>query len=188
MGAAAPRSPAVPVAEALVSSLGSVAAPFFEDARSRPLPFWARRVSPCYLPPVQLFVSYAHADREFARKMADRLEAKGHSVWLPEKDLLPGENWARAMDSALSRAEVMVALVSPAAVESEFVSREWQYALGEERFAHRLIPIEIKETASRPWIFERLNLVQASTPTRAALAVENALANLAKPPRVRASR
>lgn len=120
--------------------------------------------------------------------MADRLEAKGHSVWLPEKDLLPGENWARATDSALSHAEVMVALVSPAAVESEFVSREWQYALGEERFAHRLIPIEIKETAARPWIFERLNLVQASTPMRAALAVENALATLDKRPRARASR
>ena len=112
---------------------------------------------------MKLFISHAHADRGFAEQLARMLEAAGHSVWT-NKEILPGDNWAAIMAAALDQADALVAVISPEALRSEFVKREWEYALGQEKFKNRLIPVEIKPTAAKPWIFNRLKTLRTPTP------------------------
>jgi hypothetical protein len=112
-----------------------------------------------YTTAVKLFISHSSADRAFAEKLAATLEEGGHKVWT-DRELMPGDNFMRAIGTALDEADVVVALVSAHALKSEYVKREWEYALGQERFAGRLIPVVIDEqSASRmPWILEKLSV------------------------------
>jgi hypothetical protein len=112
---------------------------------------------------MKVFISHAHADRRFAARLAKTLEAAGHDVWT-EREILPGDNWAAAAATALDQADALVALISPDALQSELVKHEWEYALGQERFRYRLIPVEVRRTDEKPWIFERLKVLPGSDP------------------------
>jgi hypothetical protein len=136
---------------------------------------------------VRVFISHAHADQNYATQIGRALEAAGHQVW-NAGELLPGDNWAEVLGSALRRAEVLVALVSPAALASEFVAKEWEYALGQKQFEHRLIPVEIRRTAEIPWILKRLQPMRASSPEVASRQVLERITSIhASKPRTRAS-
>jgi hypothetical protein len=136
---------------------------------------------------VRVFISHAHADQAFAEEIGRALEAAGHEVWSPD-ELLPGDNWAEELGGALRRAEVLVALVSPDALASKFVAKEWEYALGQKQFEDRLIPVAIRRTAEIPWILKRLQLTHASSPEVASRQVLERLTSIhASKPRTRAS-
>ena len=126
---------------------------------------------------MRVFLSYARADRVFASKLGRELGKAGHEIWT-EREILPGDNWAKEIDSALRRADAIVAIVSPEALSSEFVSREWQFALGQEKFQNRLIPVVVKPTEDMPWIFDRLQAVRTSSPQRAASELAERLRSL----------
>jgi TIR domain-containing protein len=126
---------------------------------------------------VKIFLSYATADRAFPEELRDALTEEGHDVWT-DRNMLPGDNWAKEIDVAISRADVVVALISPEAAKSEWVRNEWQYALGQQKFENRLIPVRIKRTTAEPWIFERLQVVQASSAKQVATEVSGRLRSL----------
>ena len=59
----------------------------------------------------------------------------------------------------------MVVLLTPAAVESPYVRREMEYALGAKRYSNRLIPVtfgarEQLEEDSVPWIIRHMPWVE----------------------------
>ena len=85
-------------------------------------------------------------------------------MWLPEDEILPGDNWAKKVGQALEESELMVVLITPHAFESEWLKEEIQYALTAEQYKGRLIPVFLgsqSETSSDiPWILRKLNPVQ----------------------------
>ncbi len=119
---------------------------------------------------MNVFISHASTDRSYATRIADVLRQAGHSVWTPQ-DILPGDNWASAVGDALTKADALVALISPAALASEAVTREWEFALGQERFKDRLIPVSIKSVGELPWILGKLQMLRPSSPDAAARAI-----------------
>jgi|SRR5450432_343967 TIR domain len=132
---------------------------------------------------MKVFISHAQSDRGFARRLAGKLEGAGHQVWA-DWNVLPGDNWASLAGGAIGKADALIALVSPDALRSDFVKREWEYALGQERFRDSLIPVQLKHTPAKPWIFDRLHPVSGTTPEAVGRAV---LARLgARPNPVRA--
>jgi tetratricopeptide (TPR) repeat protein len=94
------------------------------------------------------FVSYTQADRAWAEWIGWQLEQAGYTVILQAWDFLPGTDWVHQMDTALQRAERMLAVLSPAYLESSaFGEAEWRVAFaadpsGEGR---RLIPVRVLE-------------------------------------------
>jgi hypothetical protein len=54
----------------------------------------------------------------------------------------------------------MVVLLSPAALTSAFVQREIEYALGDERFKGRLVPVVVRSVKEIPWILEKLDVLR----------------------------
>lgn len=59
-----------------------------------------------------VFIAYAHEDSNQAIRLADALEAAGLKPWIDKRRLLPGQNWQRAIERAIDRADFFVACFS----------------------------------------------------------------------------
>jgi len=82
--------------------------------------------------------SYAREDSAFVLELAQQLRAYGVDLWLDQLDILPGQRWDRAVESALASCGGMIAVLSPHSVASNNVMDEVSYALQEEK---HLVPI-----------------------------------------------
>ena len=113
---------------------------------------------------MKVFISHAYTDDPFVGKVAAGLKKVGLEVWDATREILPGDNWAAKVARALEESEAMVVLLTPDALRSNWVSWEIQYALGEQRYRNRLIPVLVgdpKELPKEdvPWILRRLQMV-----------------------------
>lgn len=76
----------------------------------------------------EVFISYSRRDREKMRIIRDSLTASGLTVWSDE-NLEPGsQSWRMDVQAAIEGAGCVVALLSPEAKDSEWVSEELGYA------------------------------------------------------------
>lgn len=133
---------------------------------------------------MRVFISHAFSDRAFATSLAKRLRAKGYTPW-DDAELPSGDNWALAVGKALGAADALIVLLSPDAMKSEWVAKELEFALGNQRFEGRLIPIEIKSTRDKPWILNELQLIRAASPAEASRAAIERLGTKAGAERLR---
>jgi hypothetical protein len=74
--------------------------------------------------PVRVFISHASSDQVYARKLRNLLvQRASENVFLTE-DLNAGGKWQDKLRDALSRADVVVAILTPASVHSSWVLHE----------------------------------------------------------------
>ncbi|HEY7611005.1 MAG TPA: toll/interleukin-1 receptor domain-containing protein [Alphaproteobacteria bacterium] len=111
---------------------------------------------------MKVFISYSRDAAGLASHLAEVLEDAGFDTWLPERDTVPGENLFARMGEALESASAMVILFTPASADSPWVQREIEYALGNERFKGRVVPVLVgtktqSVSARIPWILKRLS-------------------------------
>ena len=106
----------------------------------------------------RVFISAAASDAPLVRELATRLQAAGVDSWDATSQALPGANVSADLGRALDDAEALIVLISPAAMKSRMVRHDIQFALGQERFKDRLIPVLVKQTPSDeiPWILRTL--------------------------------
>jgi hypothetical protein len=77
----------------------------------------------------RVFLSYARADgQEFARELRTRLEAEHIPLWQDRVSLEGGRDWWLQIVEALDQVEFMVLIMTPAALQSPIVRKEWRYA------------------------------------------------------------
>src|SRR6266699_2971951 len=77
----------------------------------------------------RVFLSYARADGEpFATQLRQRLEAEHIPLWQDRVGLEGGRDWWLQIVEALDRVEFMVMVMTPAALESPTVHKEWRTA------------------------------------------------------------
>ena len=126
---------------------------------------------------MQVFLSYAAADAQFARALASQLGKRGLSVWAAGQEVLPGDNpWQRIGD-ALKKSKAMVVLISPDSMRSEHVRREIDYALGNANYEGRLFPVQVRPTGDTPWILKRLKAIDGrQTAAKISESIADALA------------
>jgi len=116
----------------------------------------------------QVFLSYADADREVARKITDELRAQDISVWFSGYELRVGDSIASAIEQAISASDYLVVLLSPHSVNSRWMQEELNAALTRELTARdvTLLPVLIGDCeipsllASRHYFDLRSNLEQ----------------------------
>jgi hypothetical protein len=91
----------------------------------------------------------------------------GFPVWGDLDSITPGENWASQVGKALESCDVMLCIISPNWVKSEYGQRELEYALGNPRFKGRLIPIVAKPTPANqiPWILRSNHVLKLKAKT-----------------------
>ena len=85
-----------------------------------------------------IFISYAHADSPFVDRLEADLRQQGFAPCVDRHGLAGGHKWRRALQIALDRAQVVLVVLSPEAVASEYVQNEYGYASEEGKV---LIPL-----------------------------------------------
>src|SRR4051794_29433461 len=77
----------------------------------------------------RIFVSYARRDgHEMAADLRARLAAQGFSLWQDLADMEGGRDWWRQVTEAVDGVEHVLLVITPGALASEVVRREWRYA------------------------------------------------------------
>jgi tetratricopeptide (TPR) repeat protein len=98
------------------------------------------------------FISRAGEDREWAKWIANVLEAEGHTTTLQDFDFKPGHSFPHQMKIALERADHVIAVLSPDYMAKDFTLTELYAAfsgdpLGKKR---RVIPVLVKPHHGSP--------------------------------------
>ncbi len=90
----------------------------------------------------RIFISYSRADLQFVRQFRDDLLGAGLTVWHDLKDLGAGLWWSQIEDAIVGREAIehMVLVVSPSAIASRIVEREWRVARREGKSVSPVIP------------------------------------------------
>jgi hypothetical protein len=78
----------------------------------------------------QVFIAYAIEDVSFALRLYAALESRGYRPWLDRRKLLPGQNWVRRIEDAISNSDFFVACFSSRSVRKRGgFQAEIRYAL-----------------------------------------------------------
>lgn len=71
-----------------------------------------------------VFISYSHDDRMTAGLFAREIEKIGYKPWIDFEGIVGGDEWKRSIERALDRSVALLALMTPEAVGSDWVSYE----------------------------------------------------------------
>ena len=107
----------------------------------------------------QVFISYSRKDMAFARRLAGDLERAGFDVWWDISDLKGGDDWVRFIPAAIESSQYFVVLLSPHSIQSEWVAKEYSYAL---RLHKKIVPAMIKG-CDVPFALNTINYVNFVT-------------------------
>lgn len=101
--------------------------------------------------PLSLFYSYSHKDEELRDRLEIHLATLKRQGWVQQwhdRKILPGEKWANKIDENLETAEIILLLVSP-----DFIASDYCYELEMRRAIERheateaiVIPISLRPT------------------------------------------
>ncbi len=115
--------------------------------------------------PKQIFISYAHADFDLARKTGDALSQQGWRVWLAPHSIHPGEKWVDAVQRGLDESGTFLLLLTQTSLQSRWVRTETNVAIAmEHRSAMRVLLLEA-EACDVPalWsVYQRVRLQEAN--------------------------
>lgn len=112
----------------------------------------------------RVFIAYADEDYATALRLFQKFEAQGYEPWLDKRRLLPGQNWPRAIERAISISDYFVACFSNlSATKRGTFHSELRYALDcasciplDEVF---IIPVRLEECQVPPRITKSIQYV-----------------------------
>ena len=92
-------------------------------------------------------VSELSEDGDFAELLKLRLEREGYQAWVDSDRLDPGNDWREELDQGIRGALLVIAVMTPDARVSEYVTYEWAFAWG---YGKKVIPIMLRQTTLHP--------------------------------------
>jgi hypothetical protein len=102
--------------------------------------------------PNEVFLSHSNLDRQFADDLAEVMRRHGIPVWYSQTNILGAQQWQDEIGAALQRCDWFAVVLSPQSAESMWVRRELSYALNQNRFENRIVPM-----VYQPSDYERLS-------------------------------
>ena len=98
--------------------------------------------------PLKVFVSYSHEDRNFLDDLLRHLTPlieRGRIILWHDGEIPAGRKWTHEIDSALAAADIIVLLVTPDFIQSEFIWEvELRAALGRQGKGVEILPVYVK--------------------------------------------
>lgn len=94
------------------------------------------------------FLSYSHADREIASRIAQELRATGIDVWFDRWEILPGDSLiGKIFEEGVAKADAFIVLLSQTSVQSRWVREELDIALVRRiEGVTRIIPVRVDDS------------------------------------------
>ncbi|MFN7926115.1 MAG: toll/interleukin-1 receptor domain-containing protein [Bryobacteraceae bacterium] len=87
----------------------------------------------------QVFVAYVIEDRDAVDRLCQDLEQRGFEPWMDRRNLLPGQNWPRAIERAIDMSRFFIGCLSKHSVSKRGAFQaELRYALD----CARLMPLD----------------------------------------------
>lgn len=106
---------------------------------------------------IDVFISYARADAEWARMLTDHLADRGLEVFFDEWSLLPGDVIVPRLDTAIRESANGIAIISPASSASPRALEEYAaLARASADRDLRFIPVLIGDVALPPFALNRV--------------------------------
>lgn len=107
----------------------------------------------------RIFISYSRTNYAFASSLANQLAAFGHDIFIDVEDIDAGLDWSDTIQQGLDTCDIMLLVVTPAAMKSEQVGREWKYFLGRRK---PILPLQL-ETANLDYQLDSLQRINFET-------------------------
>ena len=105
---------------------------------------------------MKVFLSHAHKDAALADALVEALSAHGVEGWSFDREIVPGDNWAKKMGQALHDADLIVFLLTPGAMEASSIRHDVEFALSSRKHEDRVYTLFVGPTAAAsrdvPWI------------------------------------
>ncbi|MEJ2554733.1 MAG: SUMF1/EgtB/PvdO family nonheme iron enzyme [Anaerolineae bacterium] len=94
---------------------------------------------------MQVFISHAHKDADFAHRLAADLKRLGVRIWIAPESIRPGEGWVKAIERGMRESNHVVIVLTPAALDSKWVEKETEVAIAQEREGRlQIFPLDVK--------------------------------------------
>src|SRR5687768_3738287 len=87
-----------------------------------------------------IFISYSTDDTVTATQVRDHLEAAGIPCWMAPRDIVPGEDYAEQIISAIETCPVLLLILSESSNRSQYVRNEVERAVAKRKV---VIPFRI---------------------------------------------
>lgn len=111
--------------------------------------------------PREVFVSHSNTDRSIASEFVRVLRQHGIKVWFSPIHIHGAQQWHDEIGRALDRCDWFIVLLTPASVRSNWVQREYLYALNDARYRSRITPVLIKTCSYQrlSWTIDQIQFV-----------------------------
>jgi|GEM_PF-3318871 len=95
-----------------------------------------------------VFISHSHRDKAIVRRIVDRLESEGLTVWLDERQIKLGEDWFSKLHFGIAQSRKVLLCLSANTRDSEWVDTELSLVLSGDpaNKEKRLIPLKLDDT------------------------------------------
>jgi hypothetical protein len=107
----------------------------------------------------QIFISYSHADTDFANDLCQKIEGLGYEVWLDRTDIKTGSHWDDEIVKGLNASHLFLILLSNKSAASQNVKDEIGYALDHNM---QILPV-LLEVCDVPFRLKRYQYVDITT-------------------------
>lgn len=94
-----------------------------------------------------VFISHDHDDADFAELLKLHLEKHKINGWIDSERLKIGQDWREEIDEGITNSIAVIAIMTPEARKSEYVTYEWAFAWGKGK---NIFPIMLKQTPLHP--------------------------------------
>jgi DnaJ-class molecular chaperone len=95
-----------------------------------------------------VFISYSRTDSDFVGQLEVSLQSSGFRTWVDRSEMKGGLDWLSQIQEALDQCQVVVVVLSPMSMQSEYVLKEYRYAQAQKKL---VIPLEYQPTPRVPW-------------------------------------
>jgi hypothetical protein len=92
-----------------------------------------------------VFLSHSNKDRKFVLSLARDLTRHGIPYWYSATHIAIARQWHDEIGKALGRCDWFLVVLTPDAVKSGWVKRELLFALSDNRYNQRIVPLLLKD-------------------------------------------
>ena len=89
----------------------------------------------------EVFLSHSSKDRAFVVRLARMLKRHGIKYWYSATHIVAAKQWHDEIGQALERCAWFLVVLSPDAVQSAWVKRELLFALNDDRYIEKIVPV-----------------------------------------------
>jgi hypothetical protein len=90
-----------------------------------------------------IFLSHAHQDKPFARKLAASLRLAGHYVWIDEAEINIGDSLVQKIREGIDQVDFVAAILSSHSITSTWVTKELDLASNREMKEKKVIVLPL---------------------------------------------